>query len=293
MIAVALIVPIVPNSTDTTGVRSTRSARCSRSVDCSPDLRDSSKGRSGGPTRCRRRLRARRDTARSVRRVGAAGAFPDARSALVPHPAIRGRDGDDHQPVLRDVRDVLLDTQYFQFAKNYTPLAAGVAILPFPTTMMSSPRGPALAAHHRPAHDRARSTPSLAGAAGLFFIRPGTPYVFSAVALVLMACGAGLAMPSATTVDHDVVADEQGGRRLGGQRHDPRGRRRHRHRGHRLDRWPRSTATRSAPPSMSCPPTRGLPATTSGPRFESSRRRRRRTNSSRCSTASAARSPKV
>jgi DHA2 family multidrug resistance protein-like MFS transporter len=33
----------------------------------------------------------------------------------------------------------------------------------------------------------------------MFFIRPGTPYVFSAVLLVVMACGAGLAMPSSTS----------------------------------------------------------------------------------------------
>ena len=92
-------------------------------------------------------------------------------------------------------------TQYFQFAKDYTPLAAGVAVLPFPTAMIIvAPRGPAIAARIT-----VRRTITLgqlliaSGAAGLFFIRPGTPYVFSAVTMMLMACGAGLAMPSSTS----------------------------------------------------------------------------------------------
>jgi hypothetical protein len=38
-----------------------------------------------------------------------------------------------------------------------------------------------------------------AGAAGLFFIRPGTPYVFAGALLAVIACGSGLVMPSATT----------------------------------------------------------------------------------------------
>ena len=92
-------------------------------------------------------------------------------------------------------------TQYFQFAKNYTPLAAGVAVLPFPATMiLIAPRGPAIAARITVRRTIAIGQLLIAaGAAGLFFIRPGTPYVFSALLLALMACGAGLAMPSSTS----------------------------------------------------------------------------------------------
>jgi Na+/melibiose symporter-like transporter len=91
-------------------------------------------------------------------------------------------------------------TQYFQFVKNYTPLAAGVAVLPSPMTMLLvAPRGPAIAARIT-----VRRTIALgqlliaAGASGLFFIRPGTPYVFCGVLLAVIACGSGLVMPSAT-----------------------------------------------------------------------------------------------
>jgi hypothetical protein len=92
-------------------------------------------------------------------------------------------------------------TQYFQFVKNYTPLAAGVAVLPSPVTMLIvAPRGPAIAARIS-----VRRTIALgqiliaAGASGLFFIRPGTPYVFSGMLLAVIACGSGLVMPSATS----------------------------------------------------------------------------------------------
>ena len=92
-------------------------------------------------------------------------------------------------------------TQYFQFAKNYTPLAAGVAILPSPIMMLLvAPRGPAIAARIS-----VRRTIALgqllmaAAAAGLFFVRPGTPYVFIGALLALLSCGSGLVMPSSTS----------------------------------------------------------------------------------------------
>jgi MFS-type transporter involved in bile tolerance (Atg22 family) len=91
-------------------------------------------------------------------------------------------------------------TQYFQFAKSYTPLAAGVAVLPFATTMIIvAPRGPRLARMISVRRTIMFGQILVAvGAAGLFFIRPGTPYVYSALSMILMACGAGLAMPSST-----------------------------------------------------------------------------------------------
>jgi DHA2 family multidrug resistance protein-like MFS transporter len=92
-------------------------------------------------------------------------------------------------------------TQYLQFVKNYTPLAAGVAVLPSPVTMLLvAPRGPAIAARIS-----VRRTIALgqlfiaAGASGLFFIRPGTPYVFIGMMLAVISCGSGLVMPSATS----------------------------------------------------------------------------------------------
>jgi EmrB/QacA subfamily drug resistance transporter len=91
-------------------------------------------------------------------------------------------------------------TQYFQFAKSYTPLAAGVAVLPFAMTMIVvAPRGPLLAAHISVRRTIVLGQLLVAvGTTLLFFVRTGTPYVFCALALVILACGSGLAMPSST-----------------------------------------------------------------------------------------------
>jgi EmrB/QacA subfamily drug resistance transporter len=91
-------------------------------------------------------------------------------------------------------------TQYFQFAKGYTPLAAGLAVLPFATTMIIvAPRGPLLAARISVRRTIVLGQLLVAvGATSLFFVRTGTPYVFCALTLVILACGSGLAMPSST-----------------------------------------------------------------------------------------------
>jgi EmrB/QacA subfamily drug resistance transporter len=92
-------------------------------------------------------------------------------------------------------------TQYFQFAKSYTPLAAGAAVLPSPATMLIvAPRGPAIAARITVRRTIALGQLLIAmGAGGLFFIRPGTPYVFSGLLLAVISCGSGLVMPSSTS----------------------------------------------------------------------------------------------
>jgi EmrB/QacA subfamily drug resistance transporter len=92
-------------------------------------------------------------------------------------------------------------SQYFQFVRSYSPLKTGFAILPFALTMVVvAPRGPKVQQRIT-----VRGTIALGmalvgvGAALLAFIGPDTPYVLVVGSIVLMALGAGLAMPSATT----------------------------------------------------------------------------------------------
>lgn len=91
-------------------------------------------------------------------------------------------------------------TQYLQYVKGYTPLTAGLAILPFAGTMvLVAPRGPMVAARIGVRRTMAAGMTFLAlGALGLALVGPRTPYIAVAVSVMLMAVGSGLAMPSAT-----------------------------------------------------------------------------------------------
>jgi EmrB/QacA subfamily drug resistance transporter len=91
-----------------------------------------------------------------------------------------------------------LVAQYLQSVRGYSPLRAGVATLPFAVTMIAiSPRGPALGVRFG-----AKRVVSLGfvivplALAALSLISPSTPYPFVAAALVLMALGPALAIPT-------------------------------------------------------------------------------------------------
>jgi EmrB/QacA subfamily drug resistance transporter len=91
-----------------------------------------------------------------------------------------------------------LVAQYLQSVRGYSPLRAGVATLPFAVTMIAiSPRGPALGMRFG-----AKRVVSLGfiivplALAALSLISPSTPYPFVAAALVLMALGPALAIPT-------------------------------------------------------------------------------------------------
>jgi EmrB/QacA subfamily drug resistance transporter len=94
-----------------------------------------------------------------------------------------------------------LIAQYLQYAKDYSPLVAGTAMLPSGITMiLVAPRGPAIAA--RIGSELSIAIGLLGSAAGfgiLSLIRPDTPYVLVGAALVLMAAGSALAMPPSTS----------------------------------------------------------------------------------------------
>lgn len=92
-------------------------------------------------------------------------------------------------------------TQYLQYVRGYSPLGAGVRGLPFALAMIVvSPRSPAVAA--RIGTKRAVGTGMALLVVGLVlmsFAGLATPYLLVAVALVIMASGVGLAMPSLST----------------------------------------------------------------------------------------------
>lgn len=93
-----------------------------------------------------------------------------------------------------------LITQYFQFVKGYSPLRAGVATLPFAFTMIiMSPRSEQLT--RRFGLNRVVTggfTSIAAGFVVLGLVRPDTPYLLIAGALVLLAGGMAVTIAPAT-----------------------------------------------------------------------------------------------
>lgn len=94
-----------------------------------------------------------------------------------------------------------VNAQYLQYAKGYTPLATGVAILPLPIAMfVVSRRSVALA--HRYGERLVVTTGMVmvgGGLAALSTVTASTPYLPYATALVAIASGMGLAVPSLST----------------------------------------------------------------------------------------------
>lgn len=93
-----------------------------------------------------------------------------------------------------------LATQYLQFARHYSPLEAGLALLPLPILFVAvSPRSAALAARFGAARVMAAG---LAIVAGGFLIlselTPTTPYVVLAAALAVLGAGMGMTAAPAT-----------------------------------------------------------------------------------------------
>ena len=90
-----------------------------------------------------------------------------------------------------------LATQYFQFVRGYSPLEAGLAILPSALTLIAvSPRSAALAQRYGAARVMAFGFAVIAGGLGvLSTMSPDTPYPVIAAALMLL--GAGMAITAA------------------------------------------------------------------------------------------------
>ena len=94
-----------------------------------------------------------------------------------------------------------VNAQYLQYAKGYSPLATGVAILPLPVVMIVvSRRSVALAEHVGVRRVVTAGLVTLAaGIAALSFVTASTPYLPYVAALVVVAAGMGLSVPSLST----------------------------------------------------------------------------------------------
>lgn len=94
-----------------------------------------------------------------------------------------------------------VNAQYLQYAKGYSPLVTGVAILPLPIGMIIvSRRSVAIAARNGTRTVVAAGMALVAaGLTGLSFATATTPYLPYAVALVAIAAGMGLSVPPLST----------------------------------------------------------------------------------------------
>ena len=92
-------------------------------------------------------------------------------------------------------------SQYLQSVRDYSPLRAGFATLPFAvTSVVVSPRGAALSARFEPRRVVLTGLCIMpVGILMLSFIDQSTPYLFIAASLVMMASGSSLALPTLST----------------------------------------------------------------------------------------------
>lgn len=92
-------------------------------------------------------------------------------------------------------------SQYLQSVRDYSPLKAGFATLPYAVTMVIvSPRGASLSARHEPRRVVLAGLWIMSfGILMLSFVSMTTPYVFLAGSLMIMATGSALALPTLST----------------------------------------------------------------------------------------------
>ena len=118
---------------------------------------------------------------------------------------------------------IFMATQYLQFILGYSALAAGVHTLPSPApSMLTAPLSSKLV--ERLGTKLIVTVGLLSFAAGMLTAAGTTidsTYSRVFVAMVLMGGGMGLALSARHRIDHGLAAEGEGGRGLGGQRHDP------------------------------------------------------------------------
>ena len=133
---------------------------------------------------------------------------------------------------------MFLMTQYWQLVHGYSPLGAGVRLIPYALTMMITAPLSARLVERIGTKRVITSGLLIVGGAlvTLSFIHATTPYPRVISVFCVMAVGMGLTMAPATESVMGSLPRAQGRRRIGGQRHDPPGRRRTRRRDHRQRR---------------------------------------------------------
>jgi hypothetical protein len=106
-----------------------------------------------------------------------------------------------------------LTTQYLQFGRGYSPLLAGVALLPLPIMFVAlSPRSATLAARFGAAPVMALGLVIVAGGFGILTVlTPETPYVVIAVAFAVLGAGMSMtAAPATNEIMSTVPMDKAG-----------------------------------------------------------------------------------
>jgi EmrB/QacA subfamily drug resistance transporter len=93
-----------------------------------------------------------------------------------------------------------LSTQYLQFARGYSPLEAGLALLPLPIVFVAlSPRSAAMAERYGAARVVAVGLAIVAAGFGILaLLSPGTPYIVIATALAVLGAGMSVTAAPAT-----------------------------------------------------------------------------------------------
>jgi hypothetical protein len=93
-----------------------------------------------------------------------------------------------------------LITEYLQFGRQYSPLAAGLALLPLPITFVAvSPQSAALAARFGAARVMAVGLAIVGAGFGILAgLTPDTPYAVLALAFVVLGAGMGMTAAPAT-----------------------------------------------------------------------------------------------
>jgi predicted MFS family arabinose efflux permease len=94
-----------------------------------------------------------------------------------------------------------VNSQYLQYAKGYSPLATGVAILPLPVAMFAASRRSMklVDKHGAPGVVATGMLLLVAGLLALSFADATTPYLPYAVAITAVAVGMGLSVPKLST----------------------------------------------------------------------------------------------
>ena len=106
-----------------------------------------------------------------------------------------------------------LTTQYLQFGRGYSPLLAGVALLPLPVMFVAlSPRSASLAARFGAAPVMATGLVIVASGFGILSVlRPDTPYVVLALAFAVLGAGMSMtAAPATNEIMSTVPLDKAG-----------------------------------------------------------------------------------
>ncbi|MEV5517439.1 MFS transporter [Streptomyces flaveolus] len=133
--------------------------------------------------------------------------------ALFRNPAFSGAVGSTALTYLALSGSLFLFTQYLQFVLDYSPLEAGLGVVPMALALMvMTPFGPKIAEKiGTPATMATGLAVMGAGLVTLSFLGEGSGYLLALAGLAVMGAGAGIAMPTASTAMVSAIPVERAG----------------------------------------------------------------------------------